>query len=310
MSSDSDDSETSSTSRKKRKNKKSRRRRDSGSDSDISDEGNKSDASSSDDEDNGRRNKKTTGDKVAHTMAISMENEYNQLRHAIFHLKRYLIEDRKVQLPTVHLLGKQSGEKLLAEAKRKNPKNTLKWLNAWKEEHLDRAKSRYQLLLQLKADLRCYSRELMSSRSSKSSESDDESGGGGKTSSSSSSSSSSDVKLPLEWREAMLHGKNYELLMKDKKEKLDREHFRKSQLKKQRNADNAEWEVRASVAASTVQRIFRSREAYRKIQKMLDDIWEKVWDPAKEAYYYYNRKTDTATWDKPRLLHHEIEGVL
>jgi len=308
MSSDSDDSETSS--RKKRKNKKSRRRRDdSDSDSDISDEGNKSDAaSSSDDEDNSRRNKKTTtGDEAAHTMAMSMENEYNQLRHAIFHLKRYLIEDRKVQLPTVHLLGQQSGEKLLEEAKRKNPKNKLKWLNAWKEEHLDRAKSRYQLLLQLKADLRCYSRGLTSSKSSKSSKSDDESGGGGKTSS---SSSGSDVKLPLEWREAMLHGKNYELLMKDKKEKLDREHFRKSQLKKQRNADNAEWEVRASVAASTVQRIWRSRAAYRKIQKMLDDIWEKVWDPVKEGYYYYNRKTDTATWDKPKLLHHEIEGVL
>jgi hypothetical protein len=287
MSSDSDDSDDS---RKKRKNKKSRQRR-RDSDAEYSDDSNS-------DEENSKkkRDKKPTGDGAARSMAFFLENEYNQLRHAIFHLKRYLVEDRKVRLPTVHLLGQQSGEKLLEKVTRKNPKNKLKWLKAWKEEHLDRAKSRYQLLLQLKADLRCYSRGLSSSKSSKSGES------GG--------NSSSDVELPLEWREAMLHGKNYELLMKEKKKKLDRDYFRKVQLKKQSDEDNKEWEVRASVAASTVQRIFRSRAAYRRIQAMLDDIWEKVWDPVKEGYYYYNRKTDTATWEKPKLLHHEIDGTL
>ncbi len=43
---------------------------------------------------------------------------------------------------------------------------------------------------------------------------------------------------------------------------------------------------------------------------MLDQVWEKVYDPDKEGYYYYNRKTDTATWDKPKLLKHELEGTL
>jgi type III secretory pathway component EscV len=290
------DSDSDSSSRERKKTKKSsstsRRRgkkeydsEDSNDDSDASDASDRSNSSNESDGPSNRKHSKKANDKRAILMAESLEKEYNQLRHTIHHLKRYLIEERGVQLPTIHLLGSQSGEVLLSKAKFASPNNSnawLKWLEAWKEEHLDKARSRYQLLLQLKADLRCYSRNLQKQKG---------------------------VKLAKEWKEAMLYGKDYEQIIKDKRDKLDEERFRKQRLRQKRDKENAEWEERATKMASVIQKIWRSRAAYRKIQAILDDVWEKVYDPEQEGYYYYNKKTDTATWEKPKLLKHEIAGT-
>jgi len=304
MSSSDSDSSDSSVKKKKKTKSKRKQKKDTDSDSDSgsdSDKSNKAGSDSDSDNDKGpSRSKKDTAANAAKALALTYEIEYNQLRHAIHHLKRYLVQDRGVNLPTIHLLKEQSGIQLCNDAMQSNkdPSSWIKWLTEWKIEHLDRAKSRYQLLLQLKADMRCFSRSLTS------------------TSTSSSSKSSTEPKetqdvitLPKEWLAAMLSGKNYELLMQEKKDKLDREHDRKERLKKKRAMDNADWEANAEKSASIVQRIWRSRAAYRKIQAMLDEVWEKVYDEGKGGYYYYNRKTDTATWEKPKLLHHEIEGT-
>ena len=279
---DSDSSVEREKERKKRRRKKKSNNSDSDSDSDSNEE-----AYDSENSDNSQPTAVDLGQQAT-TQATAFVHEYNQLRHTIHHLKRYLVEERGVVLPTIHLLVEQNAESLLAAAHHANPDKAtwLKWLVAWKEEHLDKAKSRYQLLLQLKADLRCFSRGLSSSKESKQT-----------------------VTLPKKWREAMLYGQNYEMLMKEKKDKLDEERFRKDRLRKMKAAELKDWEQSAELSAQIVQRIWRSRAAYRKIQSMLDQVWEKVYDPEKEGYYYYNRKTDTATWEKPKLLKHEIEGV-
>ena len=288
MSSDSDSDSSTKKKKRRRQRKKKNDSDDSDEDVDSDDTDQQQDSDASSDEGKGPSKDERAGN-TAKKLAMSYEKEYNQLRHVIHHLKHYLIVDRNIALPTIHLLKEQSGKLLLQAAQKSSPKQSewVQWLHAWKEEHLDRAQSRYQLLLQLKADIRCFSRGL----------------------SSSSSSSAKTVELPKEWLEAMLYGTSYELLIKEKKDKLDREHFRKQRIKKMKAMENAEWEESCKEAASMVQRVWRSRSAYRKIQAMLDDVWEKVYDPNKEGYYYYNRKTDTATWEKPKLLHHEIEGT-
>ena len=256
-------------------------------DHDSDDSSNNDDSGGSSDEDTVADTSKALEHKAT-GMAQALATEYNQLRHTIHHLMRYLTEERGETLPTIYLLEEQSAEKLLSAAKKAQPTKRMawiKWLDSWREENFNKTKSRYQLLLQLKADLRCFSRGLESKQQQK-------------------------VQLPKEWLEAMLYGKNYELLMKDKKDKLDEARFRKQRLRQQRVLENAEWEKKAAAMSSVIQRMWRSRAAFRKIQAMLDEVWEKVYDPDKEGYYYYNRKTDTATWEKPKLLKHELEGTL
>jgi hypothetical protein len=283
MSSNSDSDSDSSTERRKKKKRSSKKK-----DYDSDDSSNNDDSGGSSDDEPTLADTSKALEHKATGMAEALATEFNQLRHTVHHLMRYLTEERGVTLPTIYLLGEQSAEKLLSAAKQANPTKTMawiKWLDSWREENFNKTKSRYQLLLQLKADLRCFSRGLESKQNQK-------------------------VQLPKEWLEAMLYGKNYELLMKDKKDKLDEARFRKQRLRQQRDLEHAEWEKRASEMSSVIQRMWRSRAAFRKIQAMLDQVWEKVYDPDKEGYYYYNRKTDTATWDKPKLLKHELEGTL
>ena len=112
-----------------------------------------------------------------------------------------------------------------------------------------------------------------------------------------------------EWREAMLHGQSYEDLIKAKAERLAKARFRRERRKAREAVANAEWETAAEKVASGIQRMWRAKIAQRRIQDMLDQVYEKVYDEATGGYYYYNKVTCTTSWEKPKLLRHEMEGV-
>jgi len=55
-------------------------------------------------------------------------------------------------------------------------------------------------------------------------------------------------------------------------------------------------------AASRLQRMWRTGRAKAELRELLFDAYEKVFDPTTEHFYYYNRKTGVAKWEKPVLL--------
>ncbi|KAE9020282.1 hypothetical protein PF005_g6646 [Phytophthora fragariae] len=55
-------------------------------------------------------------------------------------------------------------------------------------------------------------------------------------------------------------------------------------------------------AASRLQRMWRTRRAKKELRELLFDAYEKIFDPTTEHFYYYNRKTGVAKWEKPALL--------
>ncbi|KAF1792290.1 WW domain [Phytophthora cactorum] len=55
-------------------------------------------------------------------------------------------------------------------------------------------------------------------------------------------------------------------------------------------------------AASRLQRMWRTRRAKDELRELLFDAYEKIYDPTTEHFYYYNRKTGIAKWEKPALL--------
>ena len=209
-----------------------------------------------------------------------------------------------MKLPVVHLLPEQDADALLKNAKQQAPNNSLKWvkwLENWHEEHFDSAEARRHLLLQLKADLRCMSRTLLKEK--------DPSAKQHEAKESKSGPPEKEYVPSKEWNEAMLFGKSYEDLVKEKSERLAKIRFRRERRKAREAAENAEWEKAASKVASGIQRLWRARVAQRRIQDLLDQVYEKVYDENTGGYYYYNKVTCTTSWDPPKLLRHEMEGV-
>lgn len=55
-------------------------------------------------------------------------------------------------------------------------------------------------------------------------------------------------------------------------------------------------------AARTIQRLFRCRNARKRLQELLATVFEKFYDDDSGLYYYYNKRTGETTWEKPRVL--------
>ena len=54
--------------------------------------------------------------------------------------------------------------------------------------------------------------------------------------------------------------------------------------------------------AVRMQSIVRSFMAWKRIQHEIQVRFEKIFDPRRQEYYYYDTKLDIASWDKPLLL--------
>jgi hypothetical protein len=57
-----------------------------------------------------------------------------------------------------------------------------------------------------------------------------------------------------------------------------------------------------ALAASYIQKAFRAKRARAKLLAMLGNVFEKLYDPESELYYYFNNKTGESQWIKPKLL--------
>ncbi|KAF1331330.1 Phosphatidylinositol 4-kinase, partial [Globisporangium splendens] len=55
-------------------------------------------------------------------------------------------------------------------------------------------------------------------------------------------------------------------------------------------------------AASRLQRVWRARRARDQLRVLLLDAYEKIYDPATDHFYYYNKKTGVVKWESPWVI--------
>lgn len=56
------------------------------------------------------------------------------------------------------------------------------------------------------------------------------------------------------------------------------------------------------VAAARIQRLCRCRQARRHLCALLNSVFEKFYDADSGLYYYFDKRTQETTWEKPKLL--------
>jgi hypothetical protein len=68
-------------------------------------------------------------------------------------------------------------------------------------------------------------------------------------------------------------------------------------------------DMSVEMAASFIQRSYRSRRALMRMREMIKSVFEKVLDPVSGTYFYYNKKTGESKWTKPKNLGSEDISV-
>jgi hypothetical protein len=58
-------------------------------------------------------------------------------------------------------------------------------------------------------------------------------------------------------------------------------------------------------AAVMIQRLYRTRAARRMIKALIGKVYDKLYDPVSQSYYYFNNKTGESQWVKPQQLGEE-----
>lgn len=54
----------------------------------------------------------------------------------------------------------------------------------------------------------------------------------------------------------------------------------------------------------------RRYNARKRVLRLINERFEKIHDPRRQRYYYYDRQLDTSSWQKPKLLRdHDIEDI-
>ena len=51
-----------------------------------------------------------------------------------------------------------------------------------------------------------------------------------------------------------------------------------------------------------LQGMWRARKARRMLRKLISSSFEKVWDEENQRFYYINKKSGDASWEKPKAL--------
>ncbi|TMW63345.1 hypothetical protein Poli38472_002286 [Pythium oligandrum] len=62
-------------------------------------------------------------------------------------------------------------------------------------------------------------------------------------------------------------------------------------------------------AARMVQRAYRRRRGFAMLLNLCRSVYERIYDPDQQAYYYHNTRTKEVTWEKPRLLRNAAADV-
>ena len=66
----------------------------------------------------------------------------------------------------------------------------------------------------------------------------------------------------------------------------------------------------ADAAATKIQSMARRMFARETAYQMVSEVWEKIFDPVRTRYYYYNVVTDAAIWKRPApLMWRDLEDV-
>ncbi|OQR94459.1 hypothetical protein ACHHYP_01297 [Achlya hypogyna] len=56
-------------------------------------------------------------------------------------------------------------------------------------------------------------------------------------------------------------------------------------------------------AAAAIQRMLRCALARRQLRRLLSRVYQKILEPSLGRYYYFNVKTRTVSWERPRFVH-------
>lgn len=55
-------------------------------------------------------------------------------------------------------------------------------------------------------------------------------------------------------------------------------------------------------AAVMVQRMYRRKTGFQRLLELSRAVYERIYDPERQTYYYHNTRTKETTWEKPLLL--------
>ncbi|GAB9475992.1 hypothetical protein Gpo141_00013067, partial [Globisporangium polare] len=55
-------------------------------------------------------------------------------------------------------------------------------------------------------------------------------------------------------------------------------------------------------AAMMLQRAYRRRKGFESLLKLCRQVYERIFDPSQNAFYYHNTRTKETSWDKPAIL--------
>ncbi|TYZ63724.1 hypothetical protein PybrP1_003693 [[Pythium] brassicae (nom. inval.)] len=63
-------------------------------------------------------------------------------------------------------------------------------------------------------------------------------------------------------------------------------------------------------AAVMLQRAYRRKRGFEALLQLCRQVYERIFDPHQNAYYYHNTRTEETTWEKPALLRNAKADVL
>ncbi|OWZ18721.1 hypothetical protein PHMEG_0007150 [Phytophthora megakarya] len=56
------------------------------------------------------------------------------------------------------------------------------------------------------------------------------------------------------------------------------------------------------LAATMMQRAYRRKKGFQNLLRLCRSVYERIYDPEQDMYYYHNTRSKETTWEKPLLL--------